>query len=59
MLDKIETIRQVLVSSIEAGIPGAQTAMLELEAINYATVMLYDVKDEIYQAAQNEEAGND
>lgn len=59
MLDKVETIRQVLVSAIEQGLPGAQTALLDLRDINEGMIELKGMRAEIIQAVLDEQEAQD
>ena len=58
MLDKIETIRQVLANAVEQGIPGALTAMNELTHINHAVLAIKELEGAINQAVIDEAEDN-
>ncbi|PHQ78913.1 MAG: hypothetical protein COB66_07935 [Coxiella sp. (in: Bacteria)] len=55
MLGKVETIRQVLVSAIESGIPGAQAALKDLTDVNAGMIELNGMRSEVIQAAIDEQ----
>lgn len=55
----LENTREVLASAIDAGIPGAQTAMHELQGINAGMIELHSMKDDVIQAAIDEQEAED
>lgn len=55
MIDKLETVRQVLASAIEQGLPGAQAAMSAWTDVNVAIVTLKSLEGVINRAVIDEE----
>ena len=58
MLDKIENIRSVLADAQYHNLPGAATAMLELEAINAFMLELKGFDAEIKASDEQEDGRN-
>lgn len=59
MIDKIETIRQVLVTAVSISLPGASTALQDLADINQGILTLKELEDDIIQAAIDEQEEED